>query len=170
MSRRKLISDAAILTIVRERLLRGGERAVSFRDVAAATGLSAPALVLRFGSQAAMVSAALQAAWADLTKLAQSAAQDMGRSPKDVQEFLKRQADFADLPALLAHSLRSPEARSAATAYRSEVEAILAAHFGGGISGRNAAGLVFAAWQGRLAWGEAGGKTYRLGELIRSLD
>ena len=170
MSRTKLISDAAILAIVRERLLRSGEKAVSFREVAGATGLSAPALVLRFGSQSAMVGGALQAAWADLTKLAQSAAQDMGRSPKDVQEFLKIQTDFTDLPALLSHSLRIPAARTAASAYRAEVEAILAAHFGGGISSRNTAGLIFAAWQGRLAWGDAGGKTYRFGELIRSLD
>ena len=170
MSRTKLISYAAILTIVRERLLRGGEKAVSFREVAGATGLSAPALVLRFGSQSAMVSGALKATWADLTKLAQSAAQDMGRSPKDVQEFLKIQADFTDLPALLSHSLRIAEARAASSAYRAEVETILAAHFGGGISARNSAGLIFAAWQGRLAWGDAGGKTYRFGELIRSLD
>ncbi len=168
MSRPKIISDAAILAIVRERLLRGGEKAVSFREVSAATGLSAPALVLRFGSQAAMVSAALQMAWADLAKLAQSAAQDMGRSPKEVQEFLKLQADQVDIPALLSHSLRDSAARAAAAAYREGVEVILSDHFGGGIAGRNSAGLIFAAWQGRLAWGDAGGKTYRLGELIRT--
>jgi hypothetical protein len=169
MSRPKLISDAAILTIVRERLLRGGDKAVSFREVANATGLSAPALVLRFSTHGTMVSAALQTGWYDLAKLAKTAAADMGRSPKDVQEFFKLQADLLDIPALLAHSMREDGARSAASSYRSVVEAILADHFGGGIAGRNTAGLLFAAWMGRMALSEAGGKTFRFGELIRSV-
>ncbi len=170
MARPKLISDAAVLTIVRERLLRAGEKAVSFREVAAATGLSAPALVLRFSSQSAMVSAALVAGWQDLTKLAQAAGQDLGPSAKDVQDFLKLQFDMVDIPALLSHSLRDASARTAANAYRDMVEAILARRYGGGIKGRNIAGMVFAAAQGREVWADAGGKSFRFGEFLRELD
>lgn len=169
MARPKLISDAAVLAIVRERVLRAGDKAVSFREVAAATGLSAPALVLRFSSQNAMVSAALVAGWDGLAQLAQSARANLGPTPKSVQDYLKLQADFIDIPALLTHSLRDPAAKAAASAYRAQVEAILAQHYGGGLAGRNAAGAVFAAWQGRMAWADAGGKTYRFGELLRSL-
>jgi AcrR family transcriptional regulator len=167
MSRPKLISDAAVLAIVRERLLREGARAVSFREVGAATGLSAPALVLRFSSQAAMVSAALVAGWHDLTALAKTSGKALGPGPKDVQDFLKQQADLIDIPMLLAQSLHDAPARAAAIAYREVVEGILAQHYGGGIAGRNTAGLVFAAMQGRMAWGDAGGKTFRLGEFLR---
>ncbi len=168
MSRKKSISDEAILSIVRERLLREGEKAVSFREVAGATGLSAPALVLRFGSQSAMVSASLVAGWQTLMHLASAATESLGDSPKDLQAFLKLQSDMVDIPALLAHSLRDSNARGAALAHRAKVEEILAQRLGGGIKGRNAAGLIFAAWHGRLAWSDAGGKTFRLGEVIRA--
>jgi AcrR family transcriptional regulator len=168
MSRPKLISDAAVLAIVRERVLRAGDKAVSFREVGAATGLSAPALVLRFSSQNAMVSAALVAGWQELGTLAQKLAENLGSSPKDVQDFLKAQADVVDIPTLLAHSLRDGPARTAAIAYRELVEGILANCYGGGMKGRNKAGLVFAAMQGRMAWGDAGGKTFRLGEFLRA--
>ncbi|MDZ7905098.1 MAG: hypothetical protein U5N55_04510 [Cypionkella sp.] len=169
MARPKLISDAAILAIVRERVLRAGDKAVSFREVAAATGLSAPALVLRFSSQSAMVSAALVAGWQALGALAASAAQDLGQSPKSMQEFLKLQADFIDIPALLTHSLRDAPAKAAAAEYRASLEGILAQHLGGGIAAKGTAGAIFAAWQGRIAWGEAGGKTYRFGEFLRNV-
>jgi len=170
MARPKLISDAAVLAIVRERLLRSGEKSVSFREVAAATGLSAPALVLRFSSQSAMVSQALVAGWAQLTQSAQAAGQDLGPSPKDVQEFLKVQSEIADIPALLSHSLRDAPARAAAMAYREAVETILTRAFGGGIAARQSAGVVFAAMQGRSLWDEAGGKTFRLGEFLRAVN
>lgn len=168
MARKKIISDADILTTVLARLLQGGDRAISLREVARATGLSAPALVLRFKSQHAMMIAALVQGWAILHQDAERAAQDLGGGAKSVQDLLKHQAELIDIPALLTHSLRDKQAAAAANAYREKIEAILAQRFGGGAKGRNAAGAIFAAWQGRLAWGEAGGKSFRFGELIRS--
>lgn len=167
MARPKLISDAAILAIVRERVLRAGDKAVSFREVAAATGLSAPALVLRFSSQPAMLSAALVAGWASLSKLAAQSTQDLGPNPKSLQEFFKLQADHINIPALLTHSLRDIAAKTAAIAYRAQIEEIITQQLGGGIAARGTAGAIFAAWQGRLAWSDAGGKTYRFGEFLR---
>jgi AcrR family transcriptional regulator len=170
MARIKTISDTAILAIVLARLLRGGEKAVSFREVARATGLSAPALVLRFTNHAGMMTAALTHGWADLTQKATDTAKDMGGGLKDAQDLLKAQSEMMDIAALLTHSLRNPQASLAANAYRETIEDILAKRYGGGAKGRNAAGVAFAAWQGRLAWGEAGGKSFRFGELLRSLD
>lgn len=169
MARPKLISDAAILAIVRERLLRAGEKAVSFREVAGATGLSAPALVLRFSTQPAMISAALVAAWHELTELAQAGGRHLGPNARDVQDFLKQQSDWGNIPALLVHSLRDGPACAAASAYRTAVEGILAAHYGGTAAAHHKAGLVFATTLGRMAWHEAGGKTFRFGEFLRHL-
>jgi AcrR family transcriptional regulator len=169
MARRKLISDADILKTVLLRLLQGGDRAISLREVARATGLSAPALVLRFKTQQAMMIAALVQGWAILRQDADIAGQNLDGSPKSVQDMLKNQADLIDIPALLTHSLRHKQAAEAANTYREAIEQLLAQHYGGGAKGRNAAGAVFAAWQGRLAWGEAGGKSFRFGEMIRSL-
>ena len=168
MSRRKAISDSVVLNIVLSRLLRDGEKAVSVREVARATGLSAPALVLRFANHAGMISAALCEGWASLT--AKAVAQDVSGGLKDVQDMLKAQSDVMDIAALLTHSLRNAAALSAANEYREVIEDILAKQYGGGAKGRNAAGVVFAAWQGRLAWGAAGGKSFRFGELIRTLN
>lgn len=170
MPRTKLISDQAVLAIVRQRLLREGAKSVSFRLVSGASGLSPPALVLRFSSQTGMVSAALIAGWAELGAVAQQKGGDIGGSAKDLQAFLKAQADMADIPALLSYSHLFPAARDAAEVYREQIEAILTQHFGGGGKAARQAGLVFAAWQGRLAWAEAGGKSFRLGEFLRDFD
>jgi hypothetical protein len=165
MARTKLIPDADILYTVRHRMIEGGTRAASFSTIAAATGLSAPALVLRFGSQAQMCQAALIAGWAELTLRAKV---DLPPS-KNIQSYLKHQADYIDIPALLTLSQGDEATRTAASTWRAAVETTLARHFGDGLQGRNAAGLVFAAWQGRLAWTAAGGKSFRFGALIRNL-
>lgn len=166
MSRIKRIPDSEVLYCVLQHLLTEGERAATFATISTATGLSAPALVLRFGSQAQMCQAALRSAWAELIARANV---DLSRV-KDVQSFLKNQSDYADIPTLLTLSQRDEITLAAATLWRNAVETALARHYGGGPKGRNAAALTFAAWQGRLAWAEAGGKTFRLAEVIRSLS
>lgn len=165
MARMKRIPDSEVLYSVLQHLLTEGERAATFSAIATATGLSAPALVLRFGSQSQMCQAALRGAWAELTNRATVEL----TSAKDVQNFLKIQSEYVDIPALLTLSLRDETTLAAATLWRNAVETTLAGHYGAGPKGRNAAALVFAAWQGRLAWSEAGGKTFRLAEVIRSL-
>lgn len=165
MARLKRIPDSEVLYSVLQHLLSEGERAATFSAIATATGLSAPALVLRFGSQAQMCQAALRAAWAELISRANV---ELGTT-KDVQTFLKNQSDYVDIPALLTLSQRDQITLAAATLWRNAVETTLARHYGGGTKGRNSAALIFAAWQGRLAWAEAGGKTFRLAEVIRSL-
>ena len=165
MARTKLIPDTDILYTVRQRMIEGGERAASFSAISTATGLSAPALVLRFGSQPKMCQAALRAAWTELTSRANAELS----TTKNVQSFLKHQADYVDIPILLALSQADPTSLAAASQWRATIETTLAKYFGDGAQGRHRAGLVFAAWQGRLSWTAAGGKTFRLGEVIRNL-
>lgn len=148
MARKKVIPDTEILHIVRQCLLDGGDRSASFAAIAAETGLSAPTLVLRFGTQPQMCRAAILAGWADLQS---RAAADLGTTAKDVQTYLRGLSDAADIPALLTLSARDPATLAAASQWREVAEAALARHYGGGLRGRSAAGLIFAAWQGRLA-------------------
>jgi hypothetical protein len=162
----KQIPDSEILLSVLHRILGQGQRAATFSAISAATGLSASALVLRFGSQPMMCQTALRAGWAELIL---RAAPDLATA-KGLQDYLKHQSEFADIPAMLTQSLSDKTTLAAATEWRGIVESTLARHFGGGMRGRHAAGLTFAAWQGRLAWAEAGGKSFRLGELIRGLS
>lgn len=166
MSRMKRVPDSEVLYSVLQRMLSDGEAAATFSAIATATGLSAPALVLRFGTKAQMCQLALRDGWAELTRRAE-AGLTLG---KGVQSFLKSQSDYVDIPALLALSQGDPATRAAASLWRETIETALSRHFGGGLKGRNAAGLVFAAWQGRLAWAETGGKSFRLGEVIRGLS
>ena len=156
MARTKQIPDSEILYSVLQRLTSEGDRAATFSAISTATGLSAPALVLRFGSHAQMCQAALRAAWADLIERANV---DL-TTTKDVQNFLKNQSEYVDIPALLTLSQRDQITLAAATLWRTTIETNLARHYGSGPKGRNAAALVFAAWQGRLAWSEAGGKPF----------
>jgi AcrR family transcriptional regulator len=66
MPRTRTIPDATVLATVRQLLADGGEKAVSFATVAAATGLAPPTLAQRYGSRDGMVKAARLAAWDDL--------------------------------------------------------------------------------------------------------
>ncbi len=49
------------------------------------------------------------------------------------------------------------------------VESSLAARLGGGSKGREAALILFAAWQGQLLWARAGGRSFRIKDAIRRL-
>ena len=49
------------------------------------------------------------------------------------------------------------------------VENALALRPGGGSKGREAAALLFAAWQGQLLWQPAGGKAFRLKDALKRL-
>jgi hypothetical protein len=72
-------------------------------------------------------------------------------------------------PQVMALSLRKPELCAAAVAWRGQVETALAARRGGGSRGRDAAAMIFAAWQGRCLWETAGGKGFRLSELLKAM-
>jgi AcrR family transcriptional regulator len=167
MSRAKIIPDQTVHAAVRLLLAQSGDRAASFAAVARLTGLAAPTLVQRFGSQDGMVRAALQDGWGALDRATEAAEGTADLSTKGAQMLLKTLEDSATDLALLTRHLGDPELRDRAVAWRGRLELALAVRLGGGARGRDAAGIVFAAWFGQLHWQAAGDRTFRLKDAIR---
>ena len=167
MARKKLISDTDILSQVLSLLLTDGDKAVSFASVSTICGLAPPTLVQRYGSRDAMVKLAVLAGWDRLDATTLAASDDAFVSAKGAQAMLKDMAASVDISALVAVSLRDKDLNARASTWRSHVEAALGDRLGSGAKGREAGALMFAAWQGRLLWDTAGGKSFRLGEALR---
>ena len=172
MGRIKTVSDAEVFAAVHHLLAAGGEKAVAFASVARATGLAGPTLVQRFGSRAGMVRAAQLAAWDALDALTATAVAGSDLSPKGAQNLLKSltdgQAASVDL-ALLCMDMRDAVLRQRAKAWRHSVEVTLGLQLGGGAKGREAAAVLFAAWQGQVLWNGAGGKGFKIKDAIKAL-
>lgn len=167
MSRRKLISDQDVLDLLHAMLLQDGEKQFTFQSAAKACGLSAPALVQRFTSREDMLVATLRRGWERLEKATTEANDAAVMTPKGAQAMLKQIATTENIPALFAASLRHPALQEIATTWRSGLEAALAPRLGPGNKGRVAAALIFAVWQGRMLWGDIGGKGFKLGDALR---
>ena len=93
-------------------------------------------------------------------------------TPKGALTLLKAlsgAAEATEHPTLLDTHLRDPALRMGATAWRGQVEQALALRLGGGKKGQELATIVFSAWQGQLAWQHAGGKGFRLKDLLKRL-
>jgi hypothetical protein len=167
MARTKTIPDSEILALVLRKLLTEGDKAISFGLISSACGLAAPTLVQRYGSRDAMIASAIAASWTDLETLTAAVELEALVSAKGAQGFLKDIGAQVDIPALLTASQRDKALMERAALWRKSVEAALAVRLGGGVKGRDAGAMMFAAWQGRLMWDNAGGKTFRLGEALR---
>ncbi len=172
MGRTKTVSDAEVFAAIYQLLAAGGEKAVAFASVARATGLAGPTLVQRFGSRAGMVRAAHLAAWDALEAATAAAVAASELSSKGAQNLLKSLADGQTAsvdPAVLCVDLRDAEIRQRAKAWRRSVEVTLGLQLGGGAKGREAAALLFAAWQGQLLWKGTGGKGFKIKDAIKAL-
>jgi AcrR family transcriptional regulator len=171
MGRTKTVSDADVFQAIRHLLAEGGEKAVAFASVARATGLSGPTLVQRFGSRAGMVQAAHLAAWKALDAATAAAIAGSELSPKGAQNLLKSlgnlQCDLVDFSTLCI-DLRDAILRQRAKAWRNAVEVTLGLQLGGGSKGREAAAMLFAAWQGQLLWNGAGGKRFKIKDAVKA--
>lgn len=172
MGRTRTIPDAAIFAAIRDLLAQGGDKAVAFAGVARATGLAAPTLAQRYGTRDGMLRAALSAAWDDLDALTETAVAAAPLGPKGAGQMLKSLSgeggETVDV-SLLAADLRDPVLRARATAWRDRVELALAIRLGGGSDGREAAALLFAAWQGQSMWRMAGGRGFRIKDALKRL-
>jgi hypothetical protein len=172
MARPKTLPDSDVFAVILQRIAAEGEKSIAFSAISRATGLAGASLVQRYGSLAKMVEAALAWGWDELDRAATSAhgathAADHA-GVKSAQAFLKALTDLVDtlpMAALLAASLRHPHLRPRAAAWRDRVEAILAAH----LRDRDAAAMVFAAWQGQVIWGKHEQKGFRLKDLLKRL-
>ena len=170
MSRHRTIPDDQIFAVIRALLAEQGERALSFAAVAAATGLAGSTLVQRYGSVTGMVEAALAPVLTTLEAVLTLVSGEVAPNAKGAQDLLKAlgDSDLAEI-AVLAAMFRIPALRARAEDWRNRVEAALASQLGGGDAGRDAARLVFAAWQGQALWHPAGGKKFRLKAALRQL-
>jgi AcrR family transcriptional regulator len=165
MPRTRTIPDATVFAAVQALLAEGGDKAVSFSTVGAATGLAPPTLVQRYGSRDGMVRAARLAAWTGIeaqTQAALTATEDKGP-----QALLKA------LPVIEGHALaadlRDPDLAQRAAVWRATVESALALRLGGGQKARDGAALLFAAWQGQALWAPAGAGVFKLKEAVKRL-
>jgi len=173
MARTKSISDDAVLATVRQLLAAGGDKAVTFASVAQAARLAAATLVQRFGSREAMLRAALVAAWDALdaaTAVAEAEAPMTAKGAQGLLKALGAQCPEAVDLAHLAAGFRDAALRARAESWRVRIEAALAARLGAAADGREAAALLFAAWQGQLLWQDAGGKGFRLKDAMRRIS
>lgn len=172
MGREKTVSDADVFHAVRQLLVAGGEKAVSFASVSRAIGLAGPTLVQRFGTRAHMVQAAQMAAWDNLDAATAEAIARSDPSPKGAQDFLKALVDSQDESSDLAVVLlefRNPALRQRAKIWRRLIESELGQQLGGGAKGREAASILFAAWQGQIVWRVAGGKSFKMKDAVKRL-
>lgn len=165
MSRNRTIPDSQIFTAVQTLLDHGGVKAVTFGTVAAATGLAASTLVQRYGSLAGMLRATRVAAWETLETRTTAAIAET--SDKGVPALLKA-LGAVDVHGL-ASDLRDPALATPALAWRARLEAALADRLGGGQKAREAASLLFAAWQGQALWGRDGDSGFRLKDAVKRL-
>ncbi len=167
MARPRSLTDSEIIDHVLNALADGGEKAVSFGLISQRSGLAPATLAQRFGTVDAMLRVALVTEWARLAEAITAAESGAIISSKGAQALLKQ------LPApsmqVLLLSLRHEETRQAAEAWRILVEEAIAIRRGGGTKGRDAAVLIFAAWQGRQMWADAGGKSFRLADMLKAL-
>jgi AcrR family transcriptional regulator len=167
MARTKTQSDADLVAHLLAILAEHGEKGLTFGVLSQRCGLAPATLAQRFGSVEAMVRRAILSEWDRLSLAVSELEAEAHISSKGAQALLKSIPPPS--PHVLALSLRDPDLRTAAEAWRGQVEAALAARRGGGSRGRDAAAMIFAAWQGRCLWDAAGGKGFRLSELLKAL-
>lgn len=167
MARPKNKPDSEVFAQLLVLLEETGEKAISFGLLSKRSGLAPATLAQRFGSVEGMLRAALLAEWARLT--AETRAIEGGAlvSLKGAQALLKALPEPS--AQILATSLRDEVLRQAADDWRKLVERAIASRRGGGSQGREAAAILFAAWQGRRLWEPAGGKAFRISDLMRRL-
>ena len=170
MSRPKSVPDDHVLTAIAAIYRMGGDKAVTFASVAAATGLAPPTLVQRYRSRDGMLDWALQGAWAALEKATAEALPLL--SDKGSAAFLKALAGSVaqsfPMAALISETRRDGLTDRAAL-WRETVETHLARAMGNPRLHRDAARIAFAAWQGQVLWETAGGKGFRLKDALRRI-
>lgn len=166
MARPRSLSNAEIAAHLLAALEEHGEKAMTFGTISQRCGLAQATLAQRFGSVEGMVRDSLAEEWSRLNTAVEALEIEALNSSKGTQALLKRLP--LPGPHMLALSLRDPDLQMAASAWRAQVESAIATRRGGGARARESAALIFAAWQGRCLWAMAGGKGFRLNDLLKT--
>ncbi|MGA0540343.1 transcriptional regulator [Neotabrizicola sp. VNH66] len=165
MARPKSLPDADVLREARLLHAAGGMKALTFGNLARATGLAASTLAQRFTTVEGLAAAAARDGWEGL--VAAAAVAEAATSDKGPGAYLKAlDAGAASVPALLELGRSDEGARLLAADWRNRVETALVVRLGQGEKARTAAQALFAAWQGQVLWG---GAEFRIKDLARRL-
>lgn len=169
MPRPKSVPDDQVLSAIAAIHAQGGDKAVTFASVSAATGLAPPTLVQRYRSRDGMMDWALNRAWAALEQATADATPILAE--KGAAAFLKALSGTGPFPlAALVSEGRGPDLQDRAAQWRDTVEALLAQAMGNPRSQMEPARIAFAAWQGQMQWDPAGGKKFRLKDALRRIS
>jgi hypothetical protein len=165
MSRPRTIPDADVFDAILRLIAEGGEKTVAFSSVARSTGLSAPSLVQRYGALPAMTAAALHHCWDQTDARTVAAIAETAAADKGPQALLKLLSPPPS-PSVMAASLRDAALRQRAKAWRQRVEAALTGRSGD----KDAASMLFAAWQGQCLWDGIAEKGFKMKDAIKRLS
>ena len=165
MSGPRTIPDADVFAAILRLIVEGGEKSVAFSSVARSTGLSAPSLVQRYGALPAMIDAALHHSWDQTDARTVRAIAETAEADKGPQALLKLLSP-PPLPSVMAASLRDAGLRQRAKAWRLRVEGALAGRGGD----KQAASILFAAWQGQCLWAGIADKGFRMKDAFKRLN
>lgn len=157
MSRRKSISDDALLDRLLVGIQQTGPADLSFARAARFAGLSAPTLVQRFGSREAMVEAVLLRAWDLLDARTAEADSACGPGARGAVDLLlqlthggEAEHDSGDGLLLLREDIRNPVLRARGAAWGEALAQAIARRLpeDGARLGWEAVSL----WQGAIIW------------------
>ena len=165
MARTKSIPDAQVHAAIRQLLAPGGDKAVSFGAVGRAVGLAPSTLVQRFGTVSAMRLAAIRQGWDQLAEATATALE--AASGKGPQGMLKALDDVSGIAVSLVQAATDAESRILAADWRRMVETALSVRLGQGEKAREAAAILFAAWQGQALWGD---DSFRIKDAVKRLS
>lgn len=167
MTRPRSVPDDTIFAAIRDIIAHGGDRAATFAAVGARVGLSGASLVQRYGSRERMVQAAMADGWNLLDAATFQAEAEAPASPEGAAALLKSLGAALDALGLPGTSLGDKALAKRAAAWQARVETALALRLGAtDAPDAEGARILFAAWQGRRVWAEAGRKGPKLREIV----
>lgn len=160
MPRRKTMPDEAVLEAALQLLHDRGPEALTFANLAQASGLAAATLVQRFGSKARLKQAALLHAWDHLDEKTARLGEQTPSTPEGAVALLVGlSGDYGGIEAyaegllVLREDLRDPQLRARGAQWRDTLAGILDRCLAEHIDGRQGLGLLMASqWQGALVW------------------
>ena len=171
MARPKRISDADILMQAVTLWAEGGDKALSFGNLARVSGLAAATLAQRYGDVDGLRTATLMQGWDMALACLVRCEAAMPANGRNAVAFLKALAQ--ELPAvpvslLLASSGANKDLLHRASLWRQAVESALRPRIEAPLGQLpEAVAMLFAAWQGRMAWAQTEGEDFRLRSLLK---
>lgn len=160
MPRQKLRPDTDILELALALMHKRGPEALTFANLAAASGLSPATLVQRFGGKNELKQATLLHAWDGLDRKTAALAARVPPTPAGAVQFLTDLSrdygaieSYAEGLLVLREDLRDPKLRERGAKWKRALSTVLDACFADNAKAPPDIGSLMAAqWQGSLLW------------------